>query len=184
MKTSSSDPSTSCCPRGFMKLDEYARIKWERARDLRKRGKYREAEKELKEALEEEMNHELGYSKYDYRSKQTKNSRNEHLKKTVKSKHGKVELDIPRDLNGDFEPVIIPKHQRTLTSDLADRIIGLYAKGMSNRDINDQLKYLYKIDVSAEMVSKITDRVIPIAKESYQQCCGYFTACKKRSEYT
>ena len=119
----------------------------------------------LQEALEEEMNHELGYSKYDYRNKQTKNSRNGHSKKTVKSKHGKVELDIPRDLNGDFEPVIIPKHQRTLTSDLADRIIGLYAKGMSNRDINDQLKYLYKIDVSAEMVSKITDRVIPIAKE-------------------
>ena len=119
----------------------------------------------LQEALEEEMNHELGYSKYDYRNKKTDNSRNGHSKKSVRSKHGNIELDIQRDLNGEFEPIIIPKHQRTLTSDLADRIIGLYAKGMSNRDINDELRYLYKIDVSAEMVSKITDRVIPIAKE-------------------
>ncbi len=117
----------------------------------------------LQEALEEEMNHELGYSKYDYKNKQTDNSRKGHSKKSVKSKHGKIELDIPRDLNGEFEPLIIPKHQRTLTSDLADRIIGLYAKGMSNRDINDQLKYLYKIDVSAEMVSGITDRTCAVA---------------------
>jgi len=119
----------------------------------------------LQEALEEEMNHELGYSKYDYKNKQTDNSRNGHSKKNVKSKHGNIELDIPRDTNGDFEPLIVPKHQRTLSGDLTDRIIGLYAKGMSDRDIHDQLEDIYKIDVSAEMISKITDRILPVAKD-------------------
>src|SRR3989338_3610051 len=68
----------------------------------------------LQEALEAELNHELGYSKYDWKNKETDNSRNGHTKKTVKSKFGNIELQIPRDTKGEFEPIIVKKHERML----------------------------------------------------------------------
>jgi len=119
----------------------------------------------LQEALEEELTHELGYSKYDWKNKQTTNSRNGHTKKRVRSRCGPIDLSIPRDTNGEFEPVIVKKHERCLAGSLEDKIIGLYAKGMSTRDIYDQMQSLYGLEVSAEMVSRITDKVVPIAKE-------------------
>lgn len=119
----------------------------------------------LQEALEGELTHELGYSKYDWRNKETSNSRNGHSKKTVKSRLGDIDLKIPRDMEGEFEPVIVKKHERRLADSLEDKIIGLYAKGMSTRDIYDQMQSLYGLEVSAEMVSRITDKIIPIAKE-------------------
>lgn len=115
--------------------------------------------------LEEEMDNELGYSKYDWKNKETNNSRNGHTKKKVKTKFGNIDLKIPRDTDGEFEPVIIKKHQRNLSSSIEDMIISMYAKGMSNRDIDTHIKNIYKIDVSPEMVSRITDKVIPLAKE-------------------
>ena len=96
----------------------------------------------LQEALEEELTHELGYSCYDWRNKQSSNSRNGHTKKTVKSRLGDIDLKIPRDTEGVFEPVIVKKHDRRLSGSIEDKIIGLYAKGMSNRDIYDSMKDL------------------------------------------
>ncbi len=69
----------------------------------------------LQEALEEEMNNTLGYSKYDYTNKNTDNSRNGHTKKTVKSQFGKIELDVPRDADREHEPIIVKKHERTIS---------------------------------------------------------------------
>jgi len=119
----------------------------------------------LQEALEAEMDDELGYSKYDWKNKINQNSRNGHSKKTVSSKFGKVNLKIPRDTEGKFEPVTVEKHSRHVNPSIDDRIISMYAKGVSTRDINDQMREIYGIDVSADMVSRITDKVIPLAKE-------------------
>ena len=119
----------------------------------------------LQEALEAEMDNELGYSKYDWKNKENTNSRNGHSKKTVSSRYGKMELKIPRDIEGNFDPVTVKTHDRMVNPSIDDKIISMYAKGMSTRDINDQIKEIYGIDVSADMVSRITDKVIPLARE-------------------
>jgi transposase-like protein len=119
----------------------------------------------LQEALEEEITQGIGYSKYDWKNKPNANSRNGHTKKTVKSKFGEIELKIPRDVNGDFEPVIVKKHERTITTELEDLIIALYAKGISNRDIEAHMQQVYGLEVSAETVTRITDKILPIARE-------------------
>lgn len=119
----------------------------------------------LQEALEAELDNELGYSKYDWKNKETENSRNGHSKKTVMTEFGKAELDIPRDVNGEFEPVIVKKHERMVSPSVNDMIISMYAKGMSTRDIHAHMGRIYGLDVSAEMVTRITDKVIPKAKE-------------------
>jgi putative transposase len=119
----------------------------------------------LQEALEEEMNNTLGYSKYDYTNKNNDNSRNGHTKKTVKSQFGKIELDIPRDADGEHEPIIVKKHQRTISSDLEGMIVSLFSQGLSNRDIESHMRKIYGLEVSAEMVTRITDKILPIAKE-------------------
>ena len=114
--------------------------------------------------LEGEMEEELGYSKYNYDEKNTENSRNGYSPKSVRSEYGEIELNIPRDRHNEFEPKIIPKYQREITG-IEGQIIALYAKGMSNRDIEDHLKNIYGIEVSATMISKITDKIIPEIKE-------------------
>ena len=118
----------------------------------------------LQEALEAEMDTQLGYDKYDISEKQTQNSRNGYSKKTVKSELGAVELNIPRDRNGEYNPIIIPKYQRNITG-IEDKIMALYAAGMTTRDISDQIKNLYDVDVSADMVSNITNRILPVVTE-------------------
>lgn len=119
----------------------------------------------LQEALEAEMDDELGYSKYDWKNKDNTNSRNGHSKKTVSSRFGKMDLKIPRDTEGNFNPVTVKTHERIVNPSIEDRIISMYAKGMSTRDINSQMREIYGIDVSADMISRITDKVIPLAKE-------------------
>ena len=114
--------------------------------------------------LEGEIEEELGYSKYNYEEKDTQNTRNGYSPKKVRSEYGEIELDIPRDRHNEFEPKIIPKYQREITG-IEGQIIALYAKGMSNRDIEDHLKNIYGIEVSATMISKITDKIIPEIKE-------------------
>lgn len=121
----------------------------------------------LQESLEAELDEKLGYDKYDTETKTLKagaNSRNGYSKKTVKSQLGEVELNIPRDRNGEFEPQIIPKHQRNVTG-IEEKVLALYAAGMSTRDIHAQIQDLYEIEISAEMVSKITDKVLPMVHE-------------------
>lgn len=118
----------------------------------------------LQEMLEAELEVGLGYSKNDKKSKETDNARNGYSSKTVKSQFGDISLDIPRDRKGEFEPKIIPKYQRNI-SGIEEQVISLYARGMSTRDIHDQIKDIYGIEVSAEMVSKITERIVPEIKE-------------------
>lgn len=128
----------------------------------------------LQEALEAELDHHLGYSKYDWKSKETDNSRNGHTAKTVSSKFGKMQLQIPRDVNGEFDPVIVKKHERRLDNSVEDMILSMYAKGMSDRDINKHIADVYAIDVSSEMVSRITDKILPIAKEWQNRALAQF----------
>ena len=118
----------------------------------------------LQEALEAEMDEALGYCKYDTMSKNNDNSRNGYSKKTLKTELGPVEINKPRDRNGEFEPRIVPKHQRSVNG-IEDKILGLYATGMTTRDISEQIKELYGVDISAETVSNITNRILPLVSE-------------------
>ena len=118
----------------------------------------------LQDMLESEMDEHLGYSKYDYRNKETEDSRNGYSAKTVTSSMGPIELDIPRDRNGEFEPQIVKKHQMDIST-IEDQVLSMYAKGMTTRDISKHLQDVYGVDASAEMISHMTDRILPIARE-------------------
>lgn len=118
----------------------------------------------LQGMLESELEEDLGYGKYDYSSKNTDNSRNGYSPKTLRSEFGEVDIEVPRDRNGEFEPQIIKKNQTDIKG-LDEQIISMYAKGMSNRDIEDHLRSLYGIDVSATLISKITDKIVPEIRE-------------------
>ncbi len=118
----------------------------------------------LQELMEAEMDATLGYEKNKKGDLVTNNKRNGHSLKTLKSQYGEFQVDVPRDRNGDFEPKLVPKYQRDI-SGIAEKVISLYARGMSTRDIHDQLQDLYGIELSAEMVSKITDKILPEVKE-------------------
>ena len=118
----------------------------------------------IQEMLEAELSTELGYEKYEKKDKDTPNSRNGYTQKTVKTQFGEMEIDIPRDREGEFEPKIVPKYKRDI-SGIEEKVIALYARGMSTRDIHDQIKDLYGVELSAEMVSKITERIVPEIKE-------------------
>ncbi len=118
----------------------------------------------LQELLEAELDASLGYQKNQKGDLVTSNKRNGHSPKTLKSQYGEFQVDVPRDRNGEFEPKLIPKYQRDI-SGIEEKVISLYARGMSTRDIHDQLQDLYGIELSAEMVSKITDKILPLVKE-------------------
>lgn len=121
----------------------------------------------FKGALQEMMNAEfdslMEYSKYDKKDDKN-NYRNGSTKKNLKSEFGSFEFETPRDRNGEFDPKIVPKNTRDV-SGIEDKIISLYAKGLTTRDINEQIQELYGIEVSATMVSNITDQIIPEIKE-------------------
>jgi transposase-like protein len=110
-------------------------------------------------ALGGEIEDHLGYSKHEVRGRGTGNSRNGYSRKTLKGDHGEVEIDTPRDRNGTFEPQIVRKGQTRLTQ-FDDQILALYAKGMSTRDIVATFKEMYGADVSASLISKVTDAVL------------------------
>lgn len=115
--------------------------------------------------LKAEMTEHLGYESSDARSKKTTNSRNGTSSKTLKTTAGAVQIDVPRDRDGSFEPKIIGKHQ-TKTNELEKRIISLYAKGMSTNDICTQIAELYcDVQVSAGFISQVTEKVLPLARE-------------------
>ena len=118
----------------------------------------------LQELLEAELDVSLGYDKNEKHGIETDNKRNGHTPKTVKSEFGEFQLDIPRDRNGEFEPEIVPKYCRDI-SGIEEKVISLYARGMTTRDIGAEIQELYGINVSAEKVSKITDRILPEIKE-------------------
>jgi transposase-like protein len=118
----------------------------------------------LQGMLEAEMDESLGYSRYDYKNKDTDNSRNGYSKKTVVSSMGEIDLDIPRDRKGEFKPQAVKKNQTDI-SNIEDQVLSMYAKGMTTRDISSHLHEVYGVDASAEMISHMTDRILPVAKE-------------------
>jgi putative transposase len=113
----------------------------------------------IERALSGELNHHLATDADD----NSQNSRNGHSKKTVQSEHGELELSIPRDRASRFEPVLVPKHQRRICG-LDEKILALYARGMSTRDISAQLEELYGAKVSATLISEVTDSVLDEVK--------------------
>jgi transposase-like protein len=125
----------------------------------------REVSKEVVETLlEGELTDHLGYEKHDQKTKATDNARNGFTLKTVKSKFGEIDLDVPRDRKSDFEPQVVKKHQKDI-SGLEEKIISMYAKGMTTRDIQAHIKDLYGYEISPETVSSITDKVMERARE-------------------
>jgi len=118
----------------------------------------------LEQMLEAEMAEHLGYSKNSLEGNNTGNSRNGYGKKTIKSEWGESEISVPRDRNGEFEPKVIEKRQ-TRTDEIERRILSMYAKGMSVRDIEDQLRDIYGAEVSPALISNITDKILPQVTE-------------------
>lgn len=112
----------------------------------------------LERALQGELTHELGYEKHDAAGRNTGNSRNGSSKKTLKGEFGELDLAIPRDRQASFEPVLVPKYQ-TRFEEFDEKIISLYARGMSDRDISGQLTDLYGIDVSHALISQVVSEV-------------------------
>jgi len=110
-------------------------------------------------ALGAELDEHLGYSKHESRGRGSGNSRNGFSRKTLKGDHGEVEIDTPRDRDATFEPQLIRKGQTRLTQ-FDDQILALYARGMSTRDIVATFKEMYDADVSAGLISKVTDAVL------------------------
>jgi putative transposase len=114
--------------------------------------------------LKGEMNHHLGYDSNDKGEKVTDNRRNGYGKKTLNTSSGEVEIEVPRDRDGSFEPKIIPKRKKDV-SEIEDKVIAMYARGMSQRDISSTIEDIYGFSVSHEMVSDITDTVLPDLEE-------------------
>lgn len=119
----------------------------------------------LENGLEAELDEELGYSKYDYRNKQTDNSRNGYSEKTIKTSFGDMDLAVPRDRKGDFDPQMVKKHQTTLSGDIEEKIISMYAKGMTTADIESHIRDIYGLDISDSTISRVTDKILPVVKE-------------------
>ncbi len=118
----------------------------------------------IQAALDAELDSELGYSKYDYKNKQTDNSRNGYSQKTVQSSAGEMEIKVPRDRQGEYAPQLVKKHQTDVSS-IEDKVIFLYSQGISTRDIQRTMQEMYGIDVDDSRVSKITDKILPLIKE-------------------
>ena len=114
--------------------------------------------------LQGEMNSHLGYASNDHGFKETTNRRNGYTHKTLKSSMGEIEIDAPRDRNGSFDPQIIPKRS-TDVSGIEEKVLSMYAKGMSQRDIADTIEDIYGFEISHETISNITDQVIETASE-------------------
>ena len=123
----------------------------------------------MENGLEAELDDELGYGRYDYRHKDTDNSRNGHSSKTLRTSFGDVELSVPRDRKGEFEPQVLKKNQTSITQDIEEKILSMYAKGMTTADIESHIRDIYGIDVSDTTVSRITDKILPAAKEWQQR---------------
>ena len=118
----------------------------------------------IEKMLEAEMEEHLGYEKNNILGNNSGNSRNGYGKKTLKTELGETEIIVPRDRNGEFEPQVIEKRQ-TRSDDLESRILAMYAKGMTVRDIEDHLRDVYGVDASSGLISRITDKILPAVTE-------------------
>lgn len=123
----------------------------------------------MENGLDAELEEELGYSRYDYKNKDTDNSRNGHSSKTLKTSFGEVDIDVPRDRKGEFDPVILKKNQTSISQDVEEKILSMYAKGMTTSDIETHIRDIYGLQISDTTISRITDKILPIAKEWQQR---------------
>jgi transposase-like protein len=114
--------------------------------------------KTLEEMLQTELTEHLGYEPYEAKGRNSGNSRNGNYSKKVRTSDGETMIEVPRDRNGEFEPQILKKYSSN-TNELENKIIGMYGKGMSVRDIQDNLTELYGVDVSPTTISAITDKI-------------------------
>jgi putative transposase len=117
----------------------------------------------LERALKGELTHHLGYEKHDPAGYKSGNSRNGKSRKTLKGDFGEMEVEVPRDRNGTFEPQIVEKHQ-TRFKGFDNKILAMYARGMTTRDISQQLREDYAVEVSAGLISEVTEEVVELAK--------------------
>ena len=122
----------------------------------------------IEQALEAELDQHLGYSRYDFRHKSTSNTRNGRKPKTIQTRLGKTTVQAPRDREGSFQPQIVPKRQTNVIG-IEDKILSLYAKGLSTRDISKTLEEIYGFETSHETISAVTDKVIPLIQEWQQR---------------
>lgn len=118
----------------------------------------------LEEVLQCELDEQLGYEKHQRRSDEPNNYRNGSTKRKLKTQFGEVEVSVPRDRKGSYEPQILDKYQRNVDG-LEEKILSLYAHGMSTRDIQEQVKDLYNVEISSELVSKISEKIMPQVNE-------------------
>ena len=123
----------------------------------------------IEDSLDAEMDEHLGYGRYNTKEKETDDSRNGHSSKTLRTSFGDMPIQVPRDRKGEFDPVILKKNQTSISQDVEEKIISMYAKGMTTTDIGDHIQDIYGIDVSESTVSRITDKVLPAAKEWQQR---------------
>jgi transposase-like protein len=112
----------------------------------------------IERAMEAELTHELGYPKSGQGEKPTPDRRNGRTRKTLRTDQGPMEVEMPRDRDGAFEPQIVPKRSREWRG-FDEKILGMYALGLTTRQIQDHLKDIYAVDVSPELVSRVTDGV-------------------------
>ena len=122
----------------------------------------------IEQALEAELDQHLGYSRYDFRNKSTSNARNGRKPKTIQTRLGETTVQAPRDREGSFQPQIVPKRQTNVIG-IEDKILSLYAKGLSTRDISKTLEEIYGFETSHETISAVTDKVIPLIQEWQQR---------------
>jgi putative transposase len=122
----------------------------------------------IEKMLEAEMEQHLGYEKHSRKGKNSGNSRNGNSSKKVNSTVGELALEIPRDRNSEFEPQIVKKHETDI-SDFDQKIISMYARGMTTRDIQAHIEEIYGADISPTMISMITDKAIQVAHEWQQR---------------
>jgi transposase-like protein len=112
----------------------------------------------LESMMEEELTDHLGYEPYEAKGRNSGNSRNGYYSKKVRTSEGDTAVRVPRDRNGDYEPKVLQRYASN-TNELEEKVIGLYAKGMSTRDIQDTLHELYGVELSAQSISTITDKI-------------------------
>jgi transposase-like protein len=137
--------------------------------DIKTTGDIQDALKDLlggtiQEMLEAELEEELGYGKYEKTQESKTNYRNGHKPKTLKTTMGNLEIEVPQDRNSEFEPKVVPKH-KTNISEIEQKVINMYARGLTTREISEQIEEIYGFTTSAETVSRITDKVVPQIEE-------------------
>jgi len=122
----------------------------------------------IQEMLESELEDQIGHERYESTEEAKTNYRNGHKTKQLKTSMGAMEIEVPQDRNSEFEPIIVPKYKRDV-SEIEEKIINMYARGQSTREISEQIEDIYGFEASAELVSRVTDRIVPEIEEWRQR---------------